>query len=163
MPNGSRLLAEILSGDEIYSNGAPNLLVIGNESLYIYALTRQPTCDGETWGCVLLDAPAAPSLPVMRGRDWRRAPNWRRSQGIRWTGITCCARCGGTRRAWKTRPMPPWQAVEDRAAKFSQTQTPKRLAQHLGVWEQLRVAAQEQVQRATPSARSPKRWMRNSP
>ena len=28
-----------LSGDEIYSNGAPNLMVIGNDSLYLYALT----------------------------------------------------------------------------------------------------------------------------
>ena len=43
---------ETLSGDEIYSNGNPNLLLVGNESLYIYALTRQPTCDGETWGCL---------------------------------------------------------------------------------------------------------------
>ena len=48
---------ETLSGDEIYSNGSPNLLVVGNDSLYIYALTRQPGCDGETWGCVLLEAP----------------------------------------------------------------------------------------------------------
>jgi len=32
--------------DEIYSNGSPNLLVVGNESLYIYALNRQPACDG---------------------------------------------------------------------------------------------------------------------
>lgn len=48
---------ETLSGDEIYSNGQPNLLVIGNDSLYIYALTRQASCDGEMWGCVLLDSP----------------------------------------------------------------------------------------------------------
>ena len=48
---------ESLSGDEIYSNGSPNLMVIGNESLFIYGLTRQPTCDGDTWGCVLLDSP----------------------------------------------------------------------------------------------------------
>ena len=41
-------VAETLSGDELYSNGSPNLLVVGNDSLYIYALTRQPTCDGET-------------------------------------------------------------------------------------------------------------------
>jgi hypothetical protein len=50
-------VAETMSGDEIYSNGSPNLLVVGNTSLYIYALTRQPTCDGDTWGCVLLDSP----------------------------------------------------------------------------------------------------------
>ena len=50
-------VGETLSGDEIYSNGHPNLLVVGNDSLYIYTLTRQPECDGDTWGCVLLEAP----------------------------------------------------------------------------------------------------------
>jgi hypothetical protein len=50
-------IEETLSGDEIYSNGQPNLLLVGNDSLYIYALTRQASCDGETWGCVLLDGP----------------------------------------------------------------------------------------------------------
>jgi hypothetical protein len=49
---------EALAGDEIFSNGSPNLLVVGNESLYIYALTRQDERDGQTWGCVLLDVPA---------------------------------------------------------------------------------------------------------
>jgi hypothetical protein len=39
---------EMLSGDEIYSNGSPNLMVMGNDSLYIYTLTRQPACDGDT-------------------------------------------------------------------------------------------------------------------
>ena len=48
---------ESKAGDEIYSNGQPNLIVVGHDTLYIYALTRQPTCDGETWGCVLLDIP----------------------------------------------------------------------------------------------------------
>jgi hypothetical protein len=55
-------VSETLSGDEIYSNGSPNLLLVGNDSLYIYALTRQATCDGETWGCVLLDQPACPQF-----------------------------------------------------------------------------------------------------
>lgn len=50
-------VTETLSGDEIYSNGSPNLLLVGNDSLYIYALTRQPDCDGQTWGCILLDSP----------------------------------------------------------------------------------------------------------
>jgi hypothetical protein len=50
-------IEETLAGDEIYANGQPNLLVVGNDSLYIYALSRQPDCDGETWGCTLLDGP----------------------------------------------------------------------------------------------------------
>ena len=57
--------AETLSGDEIYSNGSPNLLLVGNDTLYIYALTRQPGCDGETWGCVLMEAPNH-SQPIFR-------------------------------------------------------------------------------------------------
>ncbi len=40
-------VGETLSGDEIYANGQPNLLLVGNDSLYIYALSRQPNCDGE--------------------------------------------------------------------------------------------------------------------
>ncbi|MBK8986925.1 MAG: hypothetical protein IPM39_12755 [Chloroflexi bacterium] len=48
---------ETLAGDEIFANGLPNLLVVGNDSLYIYALTRQDERDGDTWGCVLLDVP----------------------------------------------------------------------------------------------------------
>jgi len=55
-------IGEGLAGDEIYSQGQPNLLVVGNDSLYIYALTRQPMRDGETWGCVLLDTPNTPHL-----------------------------------------------------------------------------------------------------
>jgi len=53
---------ETLSGDEIYSNDCPNLLVVGNDSLYIYALTRQPTCEGDTWGSVLLEMPDCPQF-----------------------------------------------------------------------------------------------------
>jgi len=50
-------IGESLSGDEIYSHGQPNLLVVGNEPLYLYALSRQADCEGESWGCVLLDLP----------------------------------------------------------------------------------------------------------
>lgn len=41
-------MTETLSGDEIYSNGNPNLLLVANDSLFIYTLARQMTCDGET-------------------------------------------------------------------------------------------------------------------
>jgi hypothetical protein len=46
-------IGETLSGDEIYANGQPNLLLVGNDSLYIYALCRQPDCEGDTWGCTV--------------------------------------------------------------------------------------------------------------
>jgi hypothetical protein len=40
------------------------------------------------------------------------------------------------------------QAVEDRAAKFEQAHTPKRLEQHWAAWERLRAEAQDQLQRS---------------
>ena len=39
------------------------------------------------------------------------------------------------------------EAVEDRAAKFDQAHTPKRLAQHLAAWERLNVEANDKVAR----------------
>ena len=59
------------SGDEIFSQGAPNLLVVGNESLYVYELTRQLECTAETWGCVLLNYPECPQFSV--SRDFHQA------------------------------------------------------------------------------------------
>ena len=55
-------MTETLFGDEIYLNGSPNLHLVGNDSLYIYTLIRQPTCDGETWGILLLDHPHCPQF-----------------------------------------------------------------------------------------------------
>ena len=55
-------IGESLSGDEIYSNGQPNLLVVGNDSLYIYALTRQDNCEGDTWAGVLSKMPEHPQF-----------------------------------------------------------------------------------------------------
>jgi hypothetical protein len=51
-----------MSGDELYANGQPHLLLVGNDSLYIYALSRQPDCDGESWGCTLVDGPECPQF-----------------------------------------------------------------------------------------------------
>lgn len=139
-------VGEILAGDELYSNGEPNLLVIGNESLYIYALTRQPTCDGETWGCVLLDAPACPQFASDAGTGLAAGAKLAQVTGHQVDWDHLLRPLWGQAARLEARAYAALQAVEDRAAKFTQAQTPKRLAQHLGVWEQLRVAAQEQVQ-----------------
>jgi len=140
-------VGEILAGDEIYSNGQPNLLVIGNASLYIYALTRQPTCDGETWGCVLLDAPECPQFASDAGKGLAAGAKLAQVQGHQVDWDHLLRPLWGQAARLEARAYAALQAVEDRAAKFLQAQTPKRLAQHLGVWEQLRVAAQEPVQR----------------
>jgi hypothetical protein len=138
---------ETLAGDELFSNGLPNLLVVGNDSLYIYALTRQPTCDGETWGCVLLDSPACPQFSSDAG-----------------AGLAAGAQAAALeihQADWDHLLRPLWgqaarleaqayaalEAVEERAAKFDQTHTSGRLAQHLHAWEHLRETAARKVAR----------------
>ncbi len=140
-------VGETLSGDEIYSHGAPNLVVVGNDSLYLYALTRQPTCDGETWGCVLLDTPESEQFASDAGK-----------------GLAAGAKLAGVsvhQVDWDHLLRPLWgqvsrleqqayaalEAVEERAAKFDQAQTAKRLEQHLAAWERLTVEAEEKVAR----------------
>jgi hypothetical protein len=136
---------ETMSGDEIYSNGHPNLMVIGNDTLYIYALTRQPTCDGETWACVLWDTPDSTQFSSDAG-----------------TGLAAGAHIAGRtihQLDWDHLLRPVWgqvgrlerqayahlEAVEARAAQFEQSQTSKRLEHHLNVWENLNAHAQQKI------------------
>lgn len=140
--------AETKSGDEVYSNGLPNLLVVGNDSLYIYALTRQPTCDGETWGCVLLDVPACEQLSSDGGAGLAAGVQWAQ---IKWHQLD-----------WDHLLRPQWgqaerliqqayatlTAVEERAVKVLAATTSKRLEQHWAVWEKLSAEAEEKMARA---------------
>ena len=136
---------ETLSGDEIYSNGAPNLLVVGNDSLYIYALTRQPASDGETWGCVLLDTPDTPQFASDAGKGLEA--------GVKEAEIAV------HQLDWDHLLRPLWgqatrlekqayaalDKVEERAVKFDQSNTQRRLEQHLEVWERLRAEAEDKI------------------
>ena len=138
-------VTETLSGDEIYSNGSPHLLLVGNESLYIYALTRQASCDGETWGCLLLDQPDCPQFSSDGG-----------------LGLAAGAQAAGLsvhQLDWDHLLRPLWgqaarlesqayaalEAATERAGKFDQTQTAKRLEQHFTVWEKLQAEATEKI------------------
>jgi hypothetical protein len=138
-------IGEMLSGDEIYANGQPNLLVVGNDSLYIYALSRQPDCNGETWGCTLLDGPECPQFASDAG-----------------TGLAAGAKAAQIKvhqLDWDRLLRPLWgqaarlerqayaalQAVEEPAAQFAAATTPKRLQQHLAKWDQLNQVAAEKV------------------
>lgn len=139
-------IAETLSGDEIYANGQPNLVVVGNGSLYIYALSRQPDCDGETWGCTLLAGPACPQFASDAGTglaagvkaaeievhqlDWDHLlrPMWGQVARLEKAAYGALAQ------------------VEDRAARFDRTKTEKRLQQHLHKWEQLNQTAAKKVE-----------------
>ena len=141
-------VVETKSGDELYSNGQPNLLVVGNDSLYIYALTRQPTCDGETWGCVLLEVPACEQLSsdggsgLAAGVKLAQIPfhqlDWDHLLRPQW----------GQAARLDQRAYAAWQAAEERAAKFLAASTPKRLARHWAAWERLSAEAEDKVARA---------------
>lgn len=136
---------ETLSGDEIYSNGSPNLLLVGNESLYIYALTRQPTCDGETWGCLLLDQPDCPQFSSDGGLGL--------AAGAQEAGLSV------HQLDWDHLLRPLWgqaarlesqayaalDAVEARTDKFARAHTAKRLEQHFKAWEKLAAEAAEKI------------------
>jgi hypothetical protein len=138
-------VGETLSGDEIYSNGSPNLLVVGNDSLYIYALTRQPTCDGDTWGSVLLEGPDCSQFASDGGKGLAAGAKE--------------AQVGAHQLDWDHLLRPLWgqasrlerqayaalDKVEERVSKIDQTHTPKRLAQHWAAWEKLSVKADEEI------------------
>ena len=130
-------IGETLAGDEIYANGQPNLLVVGNDSLYIYALSRQPGCDGETWGGILLDGPDCPQFGSDAG-----------------TGLAAGVKAAEVpvhQLDWDHLLQPLWgqvarlerqayaalEAVEERIRLFLAATTPKRLQHHLTQWEQL--------------------------
>jgi hypothetical protein len=141
-------VAESKSGDEIYSNGQPNLMVVGNDSLYIYALTRQPSCDGETWGCVLLDVPPGDQFASDGGVGLaagvklaglqKHQLDWDHLLRPLWGQATRLAKQG----------VAAMEAVEERAVKFMQANTPGRLAQHLTAWERLSTDAEAKMTRS---------------
>ena len=140
-------IGESLAGDELFSNRAPNLLVVGNDTLYIYTLTRQPSCDGETWGALLLDTPACPLFSSDAGSglaagvqaaalnvhqiDWDHLlrPMWGQAARL------------------EAQAYAALEAVEQRAAKFEQAHSAGRLAQHLKAWEHLHQSALRKVAR----------------
>jgi hypothetical protein len=138
-------VTETLSGDEIYSNGSPNLLVVGNDSLFIYALSRQPSCDGDTWGCVLLDGPHAAQFASDGG-----------------PGLAAGARSAGFevhQMDWDHLLRPMWgqaarlerqayaalEVLEERTIQFQQAKTARRLEKHLSTWERLKADAEAKM------------------
>jgi hypothetical protein len=135
-------IGEGLAGDEIYSQGQPNLLVVGNDSLYLYALTRQPQRDGDTWGCVLLDTPDTPHFSrdggtgLHAGAELAEKPeqlDW-------WHTLRDLWRIDASR---ERRAYASLTALVEREDLFAQAHTAKRLAQHLAQWEKLNQQAEQ--------------------
>ena len=136
---------ETLSGDEIYSNGSPNLLVIGNDSLYIYTLMRQPTCDGDTWGCVLLDSPATPQFASDAGTGLAAGAEAASIQNHQLDWDHLLRPMWGQAARLERQAYAALGAVEERAALFEQAKTEKRLTNHLKVWERLNADANQSM------------------
>lgn len=140
------LVKESLSGDEIYSNGQPNLLQVGNDSLYIYELSRQTDCEGETWGKLLFDKSNCLQFASDAG-----------------TGLAAGVKAADIKihqLDWDHLLRPLWgqatrlekqayaalEKVQERASFFDKSTTEKRLQQHLETWEQLTVKAAETIE-----------------
>jgi len=140
-------IAELLSADEIYSNGSPNLLMVGTDSLYIYALTRQPDCDGETWACLLFDMPECPQVASDAGKGLRAGAEMAGMKGHQLDWDHLLRPLWGQAARLEEQAYAALQEVEDRRRKFLQARGDKRLENHLATLERLQVAAQERVDR----------------
>jgi hypothetical protein len=135
-------IGEGLAGDEIYSHGQPNLLVVGNDSLFIYALTRQPSRDGDTWACVLLDTPDTEQFARDGGTGLEAgAERAEKPDQLDWWHVL--------RDLWRIdsslerRAYGALNELFDREVKFNRAQTTKRLEQHLAKWEKLNQQAEQ--------------------
>jgi hypothetical protein len=118
---------------------------VGNDSLYIYALTRQWACDGETWGCVLLETRGCPQFASDAGTGLMAGVEAAQIEvhQIDWDHLL--RPLWGQAKRLEKRAYAALQAMEERASQFDQAYTPKRLAQHLAVWERLSAEAEEKM------------------
>jgi hypothetical protein len=140
-------IEETLSGDEIYANGQPNLLLVGNDSLYIYALSRQASCDGETWGCTLLEGPDCRQFASDGGTGLAAGAKAAEIEAHQLDWDHLLRPLWGQAARLEKQAYAALQQVEERAALFEQAKTEKRLQQHLAKWEQLNQQATEKMQR----------------
>jgi len=140
-------IGESLSGDELYANGLPNLLVVGNDSLFIYNLSQEARCDGETWTPILQTLPEHPQFASDAGTGL--------AAGVKAADITV------HQLDWDHLLRPLWgqytrlekqayaalAALDEREQQFDQAATEKRLQNHLEHWEKQRQDAEEMMNR----------------
>lgn len=127
-------IQESLAADEIYCQGVPNLLVVGSESLYIYALTQQDGQDGDTWGCVFLDVPMSAHVARDGGKGLCAGANLVGQPGqMDWWHVLHQVWCiDASREQAVYRAM---EQLDERADFFDRAHTTVRLTQHLARWE----------------------------
>lgn len=136
---------ESLSGDEIFSNGRPNLLLVGNESLYIYALSRQDERDGDSWGCVLLEGPEAVHLASDAGKGLAAGAQAAAVEGHQLDWDHLLRPLWGQMTRLEKKAYAALEKIEERATLFDKAHTSKRLHQHWAMWEELVVQAEEKI------------------
>jgi hypothetical protein len=134
-------LGEGLAADEIFCQARPNLVVVGSESLYIYALTQQDQRDGETWACVLWDTPVTGQLARDGGTGLHLgAQLTQRPEQLDWWHVL--------RDVWRIQSSLERRAygalsqLFEREWLFDQAHTAKRLAQHWQQWQHLNQQAE---------------------
>lgn len=140
-------IGESLSGDELFANGAPNLLVVGNDSLYIYELSRQPNCDGEAWAEILKRMPGCPQFASDAGKGIEAGV---KSAGLKihqldWDHLL--RPFWGQHARLEKQAYAALEAVELREKLFENANTEARLQKHLEKWEKLYKEAEEKVER----------------
>lgn len=140
-------IGESLSGDELYANSLPNLLVVGNESLYIYNLSQEEHCDGETWATILQDLPDHSQFASDAG-----------------TGLAAGVKASALavhQLDWDHLLRPLWgqytrlekqayaalSTLDEREQQFEQAHTEKRLHHHLTQWEKQRQEVEKMMER----------------
>jgi hypothetical protein len=136
---------ETLAGDEIYANGQPNLLVVGNDSLYIYALSRQADCDGDTWGCTLLAGPICQQFASDAGKGLAAGAKAAEIEVHQLDWDHLLRPLWGQAARLEQQAYAALEQVEQRAAQFEHSRTEKRLQHHLAKWEQLSQVAANKV------------------
>jgi hypothetical protein len=144
----SPTVTESLSADEIFSNGQPNLLLVGNESLYIYALQRQEKCDGDSWGQLLLDAPDNVQLASDAGKGLLAGSE---EAGITYHQLDwdhLLRPLWGQQYRLEKAVYAAWETVAKREALFHKSHTSHRLRQHLQQWERVTGIAETKVAQA---------------
>jgi len=138
-------LGESLSGDEIYSNGQPNLLVVGNDTLYIYALTRQDDCEGDTWAGVLLDMPEHPQFASDAGTGLAAGVKTAEIEVHQLDWDHLLRPVWGQAARLERQAYAALQKVEERVILFEKATTTRRLQQHLDKWEILNREVEEKM------------------
>jgi hypothetical protein len=133
--------SESLAADELFAYDLAHLLVIGNDSLFIYALQAAAHRDGATWAALWRAVPGDSPVATDGGSGLAAglAAVGRTQQELDWDHLL--------RPLWQQATVLERRAyallteLEERSAAFAVAHSEKRLAGHLRRWEHLQAQA----------------------